>query len=556
MTDPRTVKPRPKSARSRAMSTTVVDRRAGSAPMSVRLHSPGWYARGLGRMASSPFASATAVTWVFFAMLYGVLRPGYWINDDLKMIWNIVGYAGGTQPVPFLIHSNVLLGFGLEAAYAGMSKPNWAMLLYASINLCSIWGLVYIVIRSRLSAGYKWIGGTVALVGLGAATLNLTFTFTAALSSLSGACLLLFGAKRGASHLVPMLGAGIGLLLVGALVRLEMLGLVLAFVLPGAVFAIDALVWRRLLVACGLAGVLIAASYVADQLYVRSVPEWHSFYAYDQVRENLHDAHRLTNLHNQIRHVGWTANDQELFAHWFYPDAQIYSFEHIKYLVENTAATSQDLQGTVGSFVEALAGPRPSAYLTFILAIAIWAMWGSGGSASYWTTLLPWVAAIAANLILTWAYKDPEYVLVSTLAGGATCTVMLLALRADDTSAGASSAGDAPERRRFAGAAGICLVTLGAAILAGQTLSSSRTNTAKQAAYEGILRDLKHLQESGKITSDALIVSPAHGLPYEWSYPFTTSLPPVSYFDTGWITFSPSYEQVLGEYGVRKGNPS
>jgi hypothetical protein len=160
------------------------------------------------------------------------------------------------------------------------------------------------------------------------------------------------------------------------------------------------------------------------------------------------------------------------------------------------------------------------------------------------------VAALGANLILTWAYKDPAYVLVSTLAGSASFTVVLLALRADDTAAGVSTAGDGPERLRFAGAAGVCLATLAAAILAGQTLDSSRTNVARRAAYEGIVGDLQQLQQSGTIPSDALIVSPAHGLPYEWSYPFTTTLPPVSYFDTGWITFSPSYERVLADYGV------
>ena len=302
--------------------------------------------------------------------------------------------------------------------------------------------------------------------------------------------------------------------------------------------------------ACGVASLLVAASYATDKLYVRSFPEWHAFYAYDQVRENLHDAHRLVNLHNQIRHVGWSRNDQELFAHWFFPDARIYSFDHLKYLVQNTAGTSQDLAGTVRSFAESVALPRNVVYLLFMLAIGIWAVWGSGGPARTWTSFLPCLAALTANLILVWAYKDPAYVLISTLAGSAACTVVLLGLRADDLAEGTGSAPDSRRGTRFARAGSICLVALCAAFLAGQTLDTSRTNAAKQAAYEAILRDLSALQESGKIVGDALIVSPAHGLPYEWSYPFITSRPPVAYFDTGWMTFSPTYERLLGAYGV------
>ena len=467
------------------------------------------------------------------------------------MIWNIVGYPAISQPIPFLVHSNVILGFLLAALYGAQIEPNWAMMLMAAVNACSICALIYIVLQSRLSMGAKWIGCTVILAGLGTATLNLTFTFTAALSSLSGLSLILLGARRGADHWMRNLVAGVALVLAGALIRLEMLGLVLAIVLPGAALSADALLGRRCLIALGAAGALVAGAYLADKLYVRSFPQWNAFYAYDQVREDLHDAHRLVNLHNQIRHIGWTPNDQELFAHWFFPDADTYSFEHIKYLVQNTSGTSQDLGGTVTSFLETLVVFPNVAYLILMAAIAAWTIGDSGGFAKNWTILMPWLAAFAANLLLIWAYKDPAYVSASTLAGSAAWSVSLLAVRTDRIPTGVGSA--PPPRsgyRRLALAGSLFLIALGTFLLLGEALQVSRSNVAKQAAYATILSDISRLQATGAMEADALIVSPAHGLPYEWSYPFTTSLPAVSYFDTGWITFSPTYDRILQDFGV------
>jgi hypothetical protein len=45
-------------------------------------------------------------------------------------------------------------------------------------------------------------------------------------------------------------------------------------------------------------------------------------------------------------------------------------------------------------------------------------------------------------------------------------------------------------------------------------------------------------------------VSPAHGLPYEWSYPFTLDRPSPAYLDTGWLTFSPTYYKILAHFGI------
>ncbi len=517
---------------------------------SRRFHVSPRLAQLLTAAGPAPLAASIYITLAFFAVLYLVLRPGYWINDDLKMIWNLVGYPGSFRSIPFLVHSNVLLGLALEPLYGLQTTTNWAMILFAAINVCSVCALVYVFLVGQLSASYKLLGVVVVLVGLAAPTLNLTFTFSAALASLSGICLLLAGAIRNTSHWRWKVGGGIFLIVMGALTRIEMLGLVLAFVVPGAAFILSRVDRWKLLVALASATLLVGASYALDKLYVRSFADWHTFYAYDQVREELHDAHRLSNLHNQIRRVGWSPNDQEMFARWFFPDGSIYSFEHVKFLVQNTPGTSQDPTGTLIGYLGTLRAPQIAPYLIFMLAIWLWEQADRGASARLATLTFPWLAAIGANLVLAWAYKDPAYVLVSTLAGSVVCSLVLLELRTG------ARPGDAKPEIRAAPQAllrrgiFICLFVFAAGVLIAQVLETSRMNVAKQTSYEGILDDLSMLQATGRIGADALIVSPAHGLPYDWSYPFRLTLPPIAYFDTGWSTFSPTYDRVLQQFGI------
>jgi hypothetical protein len=81
-------------------------------------------------------------------------------------------------------------------------------------------------------------------------------------------------------------------------------------------------------------------------------------------------------------------------------------------------------------------------------------------------------------------------------------------------------------------------------------LQTSNRNLARLRDYGQVRNDLVNLRESGLLGEHPLIVSPAHGLPYEWSYPLRIDLPVPAYLDTGWITFSPNYTRVLEDYDI------
>ncbi|OHB67776.1 MAG: hypothetical protein A2Y76_06170 [Planctomycetes bacterium RBG_13_60_9] len=79
---------------------------------------------------------------------------------------------------------------------------------------------------------------------------------------------------------------------------------------------------------------------------------------------------------------------------------------------------------------------------------------------------------------------------------------------------------------------------------------ASQDNVSRQADYHRIRSALEQLQDEGRVAENALIVSPAHGLPYEWANPLRLDLPSPAYLDMGWSTFSPSYYRALASNGI------
>ena len=502
------------------------------------------------RSISSPRAAASLITALLFGLCLLILRPGYWINDDLKIIWSVAGYPGGGETNPFMIYSNVLLGFLLAPLYALPMTLNWEICLFTFINACSIWTVLYLVLSGSASTDYHLRAATAVLASGAILVLNITYTVTAVLASVAGICLVLDStSRRTSSWRWPALG-GIALMLVASLIRIQMLILVMAPVVVAMPWIGRELNWRRLLPVGIMVIFLLVSSQAFDRLYVRAHPEWNTYYSYNTIRQKLHDAHRLNNLHTQIRRVGWTGNDQELFARWFYPDGARYSYDHLKYLVERTSGMSQDPAGTLEAFALRLIELDAGACVLIMLAMAWWALARAWSKSLIWSMLTVWTAALSLNVLLALAYKSPDYVVTSTIAASLMFSMVLPRWRAEGSGPVLGGLSKAPRRVPASTVGPTILLGVAVAILLARLINASHINVVKQTTYQGILADLADLQRTGELAEDAIILSPANGLPYEWSYPFVLSRPTPSFLNTGWITFSPEYNRVLRQYDI------
>ncbi len=488
------------------------------------------------------------VAVLYFIIFCGILHPGYAINDDLKMISILAGYPGN-NPAPFLIFSNVLLGLILTPLYALHTNLNWEMLLFAAVNLLSVWALLYILLSEAIAEAYKVAGSIIILACTAYFALNITFTSTAALACFAGLCLLLAGSRASALRQKLLYFSGIALIFAGSLIRIEMLALDLPVFLPGAAFLYRSIRLRGLVIAAAIAGLAVFAGYAFDRLYVRAHPDWHQYYIYNKAAQALQDSNRLNNAGRQIRNVGWSSNDQEVFARYFFPDAGIYSLDRIRYLNEHIQGTSQNLAYTFSNFLGRLSNFR--AILLLLAMASIWFLAQIGLSSRTTALALLTIAIIGLgeNLGLVWLYKDPDYVLFSSLANTAVFEVLLLSWRnAANPRLSPGTGTSRLQRMVYVGLKLITTVVIGMAL--GQSIATSSSNLEKQTAYRQIQTDLERLQSEGKLAKDALIISPSHGLPWEWSNPFTLGFPEIKYLDTGWITFSPFYEQALQDFGI------
>ncbi|HUH97480.1 MAG TPA: hypothetical protein VLZ89_08995 [Anaerolineales bacterium] len=507
--------------------------------------------KGVLAFSSIPWLGSLLCALAFFALYLFVFRPGYQVDDDITMIQLASGYLGG-QPVPFVVFSSAALGSLLNLLYRLPSNLNWEILFFFGIHFLSVWCLAYIVFSLPLKAVYKLFGFLVILLSDALFLLNITFTTTATFAVISGFVAILAAAHQGTPLPRPMLLFGPGLILAGSLIRIESFLLVLLLIFPALLIIHRFFRLKSLIINLMITILVVAACYLWNVSYVRSSPQWSSFYAYNDVRSQLQDTPRvhLSNIKNSYTEVGWNFNDYNLFMSWFFPDEQLYSIAHLQYLVAHIPGTEKNLFGAALSYFY----PKPFfndidsfPYFLMIAAglIALTAYPGRRQAAAPLIILL--MTFLILILYLIWTEKVPLRVWDSFLA--TTCIFGLFVLfwvpsQAEGLHPG-SQAGGAP------GWIVPGLLGLAGLVALYYAITTTKLNVQRQTAYQRELSDLKTLQLQGKIQEHALIVSPAMGIPLVWSNPMFLDLPSAQYLEMGWLTFSPSYYDVLHEFHVR-----
>lgn len=493
------------------------------------------------------FILSLVITAAFYAVFYGILHPGYAILDDLKIISILVGYPG-VQPAPFLIFSNVLLGLALLPLYDLHTGINWEIVLFSLINMLAVWMLLYLLLSSRAPRTEKLLGAVLLLACGSYYGLNLTFSSTAALACFAGLCAIAGQALQGGDRRTVLGATGIGLVFLGSLVRIQMLFLTLPLVAVAVVCLYRRMRLGALAILAVFAVLFVAGGYSFDRLYVRAHPDWNKYYFYNLTAQAVQDSHRLENMHLEIRRIGWSANDQELFARSFFPDPGTYSVDRLKYLVNRVSGIGNDPIYSAESVLSRIASIDAAPFLLVSLATWLWVLALHGRLPAKLGIPLVTATSIAEAIGLTWIYKDPQYVLLASLANTAMLSIVLSSWTGSEA-ASALSPETGPSARMIR-TSSIIVAAAAIAIAGFQAIVTSNGNLQRQAIYSAILTDIAELQAAQKLPADAVLISPAYGIPVDWANPFVVAFPQIPYLDTGWSTFSPPYEQALRNFGI------
>jgi hypothetical protein len=498
---------------------------------------------------SIPWLASLLYAIAFFILYLFVFRPGYQVDDDITMIQLVSGYFG--KPVPFMVFSNVILGFLLNLLYRLPTNLNWEILIFFGINFLSVWCLVTIALSMPLKFAYRFFGILVILASDSLFLLNVTFTMIAAFAAISGFVSILAATYNGSRFSRRMLIFGGLLVLAGSLIRVESFLLVLLMIFPSWLFICRFFDLKKLSISLLAAIFAVALFYLFNTIYVKSSPQWDSFYTYDNVRSQLQDTPRihLLNDKNIYSDVGWNFNDYKLFVNWFFPDEQLFSLSNLQYLVSHVPGAEKNVLSAAASYFY----PKP--FFDDVDSFPYFFMMAAGllAAAIYpsfrkavWPLVILWLTFLILIFYLIWTEKIPVHVWDSFLATACVFGLfILLWVKSDDLLR--------PRSRRtnvfaFIVPGLLCAAGLYALYYAFVT---TQLNAAKQTAYQSELSDLKTLQAQGKIQSNALIVSPALGIPLIWSNPMVLDFPSAKYVEMGWLTFSPSYYDVLHEFDVQ-----
>ncbi|HSR19535.1 MAG TPA: hypothetical protein VLL49_01355, partial [Anaerolineales bacterium] len=366
---------------------------------------------------------ALIATVVFFVVFLGVLHPGYAINDDIKIIAIAAGYPD-VAASPFLIFSNVLLGFLLVPLYKLPTAINWEIALFLTVDMIAAWTLLYFVVSASTPRFYRVMGMVLLLACLSYYPLQITFTSTAALACFTGLFAVLAGASAPKEPSRAIMALGSALIFVGSLIRLQALALAVPPVLAGALVLSRAIRIRPAIFALGCAGILVFGGYAVDRLYVRAHPKWNSVYRYQRTAAAIHDSHRLENLGLEIRRISWSNNDQELFARWWYPDPRTFSVERLQYLVKHVSGISNSPMLVWDAFITRIAASRAGWALIFPASSWLLMLALSTSTNARWAIPLITTTALAENLALMWLYKNPDYVLFSSMSNAAILAIL------------------------------------------------------------------------------------------------------------------------------------
>jgi len=504
-----------------------------------------------GSLLSTHWFTSLFCVVAFFGLYLFVFRPGYQVDDDITMIQIASGYLGG-QPTPFLVFSNVALGFLLNFLYQLPTHLNWEILIFFGVHFLSAWCLIYIIFFLPLKTAYKLLGMLIVLLSDSLLLLNITFTTTASFAVICGLVAVLAVTYDGSHFPRRLLIFGGLLILTGSLIRIESFLLVLLLTFPSFIFIQH---WFRLkdwMVSLGVVFLAVVSFYAFNAVYVKSSPQWASFYAYNDVRSLLQDTPRvhLLTVKDAYSDVGWNFNDYKLFMSWFFPDEQLYSLPNLQYLVLHNPGTERNVLSAALSYFY----PKPffddmdsTPYFLMMAAGFIALAIHPSLRKAVWPLTVLLLTFLILIFYLIWTEKVPLRVWDSFLS---TTSVFGLFVLLWAGSKADPSRSEIEERSRlvFIVPTLVCVAGLFALYYA---ITTTELNIQRQTAYQKILSDIKTLQVQGKIHHNALIVSPALGIPLAWSNPMVLDLPGAQYMEMGWLTFSPSYYGALHEFNVQ-----
>lgn len=265
-----------------------------------------------------------ALAYVTGLVVWG--NPVWDTNDDVAMAMVAHGYGFAAQASPNVLFSNVIWGHIVQALHGVFGLQGYSIGALGSLVL-SAWSCLYFL--TRLGVTY-WISLPVLATIFTWSTLAPQFTVNAGLLTIAGVLGVCTYAKTRA---IVALISGCALATLGFLVRQMEFVLVLAIAAP---FLPWSLLRERLFrFACLSTLLVMAAAYAVDR-GAYSSSEWQRFSLENSARAPYTDfgiTRELKRYPAILRDHGYSENDIDLIANWFFVDPSLFDVQALNGMV-------------------------------------------------------------------------------------------------------------------------------------------------------------------------------------------------------------------------------
>lgn len=257
--------------------------------------------------------------------------PRWESNDDVGMAMLAHGYGMADAGSPHLVFSNVVWGHIVRSLPSIGGIDGYALAAFGALVLAGT-GLLY----GLVCLGHGWVlAGCMAALVLVKPVLLPQFTITAGLLTVAGVVCF---RVHGANGRTPMLWAGTAMWFLGCLVRSHEFLLVVFMALPLLPWGAWRTRWHAPAQACGLlAAALLASAFLDWQAYTG--PEWRDFNDLNLVRAAFTDfgaGNHLKTLPDLLARHGYSPNDIDLLARWFFADPHVANPEALRSMLSES----------------------------------------------------------------------------------------------------------------------------------------------------------------------------------------------------------------------------
>lgn len=294
------------------------------------------------------------VTTLFFIFFFTFFTPIYETNDDVFFTLIANGYYTKT-PTPFfqmnsgLQTIHISIGYLLVFLYKVFPQLNWfSIILYALafIGLYALLVPIFYRVKNRL---FLVISVSLLLLFVCRLFIFLSFTTIAAIGSAGGFFLFLFLIQTNRQFSFYFI-ITIFLLIISQLVRQSSFFMIFILSLP-LLFQV-AVLNKKKIVTISLWVIFILFSILivrhTNISAYKQVPKWNKATTFMYPLATFlygPETYKYSNNEDMYKSIGWSENDYNMLANFFYDDADIFSAKKLHTLVNTVQSSGVNVQG-------------------------------------------------------------------------------------------------------------------------------------------------------------------------------------------------------------------